>query len=160
MISLRYLFFILMTVFNSCAAYEAPSCPMILNYIQENLPNCGVLKNSGGFVYVDVDDEYIHKLVTFIQKDGFKEPPYFGNSDLVGAHITVIYPDEIKKYGVERIQECGEIIHFVPKECQIVRPPKWQEIDEVYFVVVEAPNLIELERNMDYQKENMIFISR
>ena len=60
---------------------------------------------------------------------------------LVGAHITVMYSDEIKKYGVERIQECGETIYFIPKECQIVHPPKWQEIDEVYFVVVEAPEL-------------------
>ena len=138
---LRYLFVFLITSFSSCVAQEAPSCPTILNYIQQNLSNCGVLKESDGFVYVDVDDRYIHNLVTFIQKDGFEEPPYFGELGLVGAHITVIYPDEIKKYGVDRIQECGEIIYFIPKECLVVHPPKWLAIDEVYLLVVEAPEL-------------------
>jgi len=47
----------------------------------------------------------------------------------------------MKKYGVERIQECGETIDFVPKECQVVHPPRWKAIDKVYFVVVEAPEL-------------------
>ncbi|MCF7852426.1 MAG: hypothetical protein K9M07_04195 [Simkaniaceae bacterium] len=155
--SLRFLFVFLITIFSSCIAQEASSCPMILNYIQQNLPNCGVLKNSDGFVYVDVDDKYIHKLVTFIQKDGFEKPPYFGDSGLVGAHITVIYPGEIKKYGVGRIQECGETIYFIPKECQIVHPPKWQKIDEVYFLVVEAPELDRIREKYRLPKREYAF---
>ncbi len=125
----------------NCDAQDAPSCPTILNYIQKNLAHSGVLKNSNGFVYVDVDDAYIQELVTFIQKEGFVQPPYFGSPDLVGAHISVIFPDEMKQYGVERVEECGEKIEFVPKECEVVHPPKWEGIDEVYFVVVEAPEL-------------------
>lgn len=137
----RYLFIATTIICQSCIARETPSCPKMLNYIQNSLPHFGILKNSGGFVYLDVDDEYIHKLVAFIQDDGFEEPPYFGSADLVGAHITVIYPDEVKKYGIKEVQECGETIHFTPKECKVVHPPRWQEIDEVYFIVVEAPEL-------------------
>ncbi len=138
---LQFLSLFLITSFCSSFAEEAPSCPVVLDYIEHCLSHCGVLKDSDGFVYVDVDDAYIHKLITFIQDQGFEEPPYFGRPDLVGAHVTVIYRDEMKKYGIGKIQECGETICFVPKDCQIVQPPKWQRIEEVYLVAVEAPKL-------------------
>lgn len=92
-------------------------------------------------MYVDLDDAYIHKLVTFIQDKGFEEPPYFGNGNLVGAHISVIYPSELEKGEIEKIQEFGEEIHFEIKACEVVHPPKWQGIDEVYIIVVESPEL-------------------
>lgn len=140
---LKYIHIFLVLFFATSVANEipAPACTVILNYIQKNLPHCGKLTKSNGFVYVDLDDEYVHKLITFIQQDGFQEPPYFGDASSVGAHITVIYPEEITKYGVMDIKECGEVISFVPKECQLVHPPRWKEIDEVYFIVVESPQL-------------------
>ncbi len=133
-------------------------CPTgFLNYIQTHLPNYGVLKESAGFVYVDVDDEFIHQLVTFIQEDGFEEPPYFGNADLIGAHITVMYPDEVKNYGIGEIQEAGEIIYFTPIECKVVHPPQWKEIDEVFFVVVEAPQLDQIRKKYGLPKREYDF---
>ena len=138
---IKSLILIVIVICDSCGAREIPSDSIVLKYVENHLPHCGVLKNSGRFVYVDVDDEYIHKLISFIQKDGFEEPPYFGAEDLVGAHISVIYPEEIKKFIVEDIQECGETISFTPKRCEVVNPPIWQGIDEVYFIVVEAPEL-------------------
>jgi hypothetical protein len=111
-----------------------------MDYAQNHLPHEGTLKSSGGFVYVDVDDDYIHKLVPMIQEYGFEEPPYFGNAGLVGAHITVIYPDEIKNHKISEIQEYGESISFTPQRCEAVYPPTWHG-DEAYFIVVEAPEL-------------------
>jgi hypothetical protein len=96
---------------------------------------------SKDFVYVDVDDAYIHKLIRFIEKDGFKEPPYFESPRLGGAHISVMYKNETKEYGIKDLQECGEVICFTPKECRIVRTPGWKESDEVYIIVVDAPEL-------------------
>jgi len=154
---LRCLFVPLMLFCHSCIAQEAPSCPKVLHYVQDQLPHCGILKKSESFVYVDVDDEYIHKLITFIQKDGFEEPPYFVNSDSVGAHITVMYEDEVKKYGIGEIQECGEKIYFTPKECKIVHPPRWQEMDEVYFIVVEAPELDRIRKKYGLTKKEYDF---
>lgn len=135
---MKFLFFL--AVLCGGSAQEAPACSAILNYIQETLPQSGVLKESEGFVYVDVDDAYIHKLILFIQQEGFEEPPYFGDG-LVGAHISVMDPGEVEKYGVGKIQEFGERVDFVLKECHVVHPPQWREIDEVYFVAVEAPEL-------------------
>ncbi len=124
-----------------CFAQGVSDCPKILEYVNKKLPHCGVLKMSKDFVYVDVDDAYIHKLIGFIEKEGFEEPPYFENPRLVGAHISVMYNNETKEYGVTDIEECGEVIFFTPKECKIVHPPNWKEVDEVYFIVVDAPEL-------------------
>jgi len=154
---LKYLLIPLLLNCQSFTTQEAPACELILEYIQRQLPHCGVLKNSEGFVYVNVDDEYVHKLVSFIKDEGFEEPPYFGDAGLVGAHITVIYPDEVKKYGIKEIQECGKTINFTPKKCQVVRPPKWEKIDQVYFVVVEAPELDQIREKYGLPKREYDF---
>jgi hypothetical protein len=110
------------------------------------------LRHSDGFTYVDLDDEYIHKLVTFIRDDGFEEPPYFGRPDLIGAHITVVYPEEVIQYGIGSIEECGTTIEFTLKGCEIVVPPKWKTVSEVYFVAVDAPALDEIRRKYGLSK--------
>lgn len=138
---MRILLVALAWIGSACWAQEASSWPKILEYAQSRLPHEGILKSSQGFVYVDVDDAFIYKLLPFIQEGGFEAPPYFGRSDLVGAHITVIYPDEVKKYGIKKIRETEEVISFTPKTCQIVHPQKWHDIDEVFLLVVDAPEL-------------------
>jgi len=135
----KYSFMATMTVCHGYTIQEPPFCSEILEYIQNGLPHYGILRNSEGFVYVDLDDAYIHKLIRFIKKDGFEEPPYFGNDGLVGAHISVIYPGELNQ--VSAIEECGEIVYFSPESCKIVQPPHWKAGEEVYFVVVEVPKL-------------------
>ncbi len=154
-----YMQFFLIILFATSFAQEipAPSCPVILNYIDKNLPNYGILKRSNGFVYVDLDDEYVHALITFIQQDGFQEPPYFGDAGLVGAHITVMYPEETAKYGIKDMKECGEMVFFVPKKCQVVHPPRWKEIDEVYFIVVDAPQLDKIREKYGLPKQEYDF---
>lgn len=109
----------------------------MLAFSREKLASSGILKNEGGFVFVDVDDNYIHELIKFIEKEGFVKPPYFGDC-LVGAHITVIYPEEMTE---QPIEEIGQTIHFTLRECQVIRPHKMEGIEEVYFIVVEAPEL-------------------
>jgi hypothetical protein len=134
-----FIVFILLS--GRCFAQEAIDCPQIIEFAQKNLPHCGVLKMSNGFVYVDVDDAYVHDLVGFIQDQGFEEPPYFGKVYSAGAHISVMYKDETAQYGIQKIDECGQKICFTLKSCQVVHPPTWKEIDEVYLIVVDAPEL-------------------
>ena len=151
----KYLQLILLT--NFALAQEAPFCGPILNYVQENMQTCGTLKNAEGFIYVDVDDAYVHELVQFIQNEGFEEPPYFGQAGLVGAHITVAYPEEMEKYGVQEMEEEGLSVSFTPRSCQIVHPPRWKEIDEVYFIVVDAPQLDKLREKYGLPKREYDF---
>lgn len=125
---------------------------MILSYIEQNFPHHGTLRSSNGFVYVDLDDEYVHKLITFIQQDGFQEPEI-----PVGAHITFMYPDETIKYGINEMEDCGEVISFVPKKCQVVHPPRWKEIGEVYFIVVDAPQIDQIREKYGLPKREYDF---
>lgn len=136
---------------------SSPSSTAILNHIETHLPHFGILKNLNGFVYVDLEDEYIHQLISFIQEEGFQEPPYFGDSRLVGAHISVIYSAESAKYGMEEIEECGERISFTLQNCQIVHPPSWKEIDEVYLVAVQAPELDAIRKKYGLPKKKHDF---
>ncbi|MGL4348647.1 MAG: hypothetical protein ACRCSV_04240 [Chlamydiales bacterium] len=131
----------LLCISHCCFSHEPPFSEAVLKYTQNNLPNFGTLKSTNTFVYVDVDDKYVHELIQFIEKSGFQKPPYFGDTDLVGAHITVIYPNEMEQYNLEQINETGSTIFFQPVECKLVTPPNWKEIDQVYFIVVDSPQL-------------------
>ena len=68
-----------------------------------------------------------------------------------------MYPEEATKYGVKEIKECGEMISFVPKKCQVVHPPRWKEIDEVYFIVVDAPQLDQIREKYGLPKREYDF---
>jgi hypothetical protein len=100
------------------------------------LEHSGILKQADQFVYVDVDDEFIYRLIQFAP-EGFIEAPYFSDVDSVGAHITAIYPDE--QVGV--VEECGKKVFFTPMEPIIVKPPAMPGVAEVYMVAVDAPEL-------------------
>ncbi len=126
---------------------DLPECKEIQDFIFENLEQSGTLEqNEEGFVYLKVDDDYINKLLPFIEEQGFVTPPYFGSPELCGAHITVISVKENEAFKVGRLRESelGRTIYFRIKECQIVNPPNWEGVDEVYLITLEAPMLFKI----------------
>ncbi len=143
---LKYFFLSLIVAVSNWLVAHAPFSEEVLSYIQTKLPLAGVLKKSGNFVYVAVDKAYVHKLIALIHEAGFEEPPYFADAGLVGAHITVINEAECLYYNIKDIPDCGKIIQFTPKNCQIIhldhpRSPLSEETDELYLIVVDAPEL-------------------
>ncbi len=78
---------------NSLLAINTLSVPKLFDTVAQ-LPTIGQLKmNSFGLTYLDIDDNYIHSVFPLIPDHHAMKPDYFGD-DLVGAHISVIYPDE------------------------------------------------------------------
>lgn len=122
-------------------------CKEIMAYVLENLPQSGTLyQDEKGFVYLDLDDNYILKLNSFIETQGFKIPPYFGD-DMHGAHITVITAQESEKYDlIGDIVEIGQKYHFLCTGCKEVHPPKWPDVDAVYVITIKAPTLAKLRK--------------
>ncbi|WP_420422035.1 hypothetical protein [Simkania sp.] len=117
---------------------EVVPCPKLLEVINSNLPLSGTLKQeSDGFTYVDLDDRYIHELIQHLPREGFSEPPYFGPG-LIGAHITVIMPEEWTS--IQKVEECGTKVSFSLKECEIVHPER-EDISEVFLITIQAPAL-------------------
>lgn len=111
----------------------------VVDYARHHLPLEGqLLMKSDGFVYLKVDDEYIHTLFPMLslEREGFHEPPYFRSKEAPGAHISVFYEDEHILP-----EEIGQTFHFVLKEIVIVRASKTAS----YAVLqVESPELEKL----------------
>jgi hypothetical protein len=107
-----------------------------------------------GFVYVDLDDAYIHELIRYIEPYGFIEPPYFGKPGLVGAHISLFYSGEKPEGGLEEI---GQEISFTPTTTQTVKPPSWENIDEVFILEVDSPELEEMRKKYGLEKREIPF---
>ena len=117
----------------------------MIDYIFENLPEYGTLtQDSEGFVYIDIPNDYVYKLFPMIGEKGFVEPPYFGPGQH-GANISVIYANEAKENNI-KIKEDGQTIYFSPKACEVVKPGKWKEVDQVYIITVDAPALNKLRK--------------
>lgn len=55
----------------------------------------GVLKTleKERYSYLDIDDDFIHLLYPLLRDETIQKPNYFGGG-LIGAHISVIYPEE------------------------------------------------------------------
>src|SRR5262245_11614122 len=69
--------------------------PDVINTAAQ-FPLNGELKiTNNNLVYLDIDDAYIHLLFPLLPNQQIKKPDYFGEKS-IGAHITVIYPEENK----------------------------------------------------------------
>jgi hypothetical protein len=108
----------------------------VIEYAQSHFPQVGVLvQKADGYVYLKVDDNYIHKLFPMLglEEEGYTEPPYFRSKEAPGAHISVIYEAE----EVSPV-EVGKTYSFTLKDIVIVKAD-W---DTYYAVIqVSAPEL-------------------
>jgi hypothetical protein len=119
------------------------------------LSSYGVLKKTEeGLVYLDIDDRFINDLFSFINEEGFEKPPYFDKEKGVGAHITVVYPTENANTQVLPI---GKAFPFTIKECQIVRPATWAELEALFLVTVDASQLDALRATLNLPKKTYSF---
>lgn len=55
----------------------------------------GIIHVQGQYCYLKVDDEYIHSIYPLLAQHALLEKPsYFTSADDIGAHISIIYPEE------------------------------------------------------------------
>lgn len=58
----------------------------------------GIIQQRGDYCYLNIDDHYIHQIFPLLaQYDCVKKPEYFTEPNAIGAHISVIYPEEMVK---------------------------------------------------------------
>jgi hypothetical protein len=118
--------------------YEKIELPTLLNQ-SRSLCQVGTLaQTKSGFVYVEIEDAYIHQLYPLLTQKFLKatKPPYFGPG-LTGAHISLIYPNEqisIPNFELEKQYD------FTIKD--LVRA---RIVNKYYYVLlVSSPALIKL----------------
>jgi hypothetical protein len=74
-----------------------------------------------------------------------------------GAHITVMTPEETLYYALGDMKECGRLIKFKPKTCQIVSPEAWGPGEQACLVTVEAPTLHQIREKYKIPKNKYEF---
>lgn len=102
------------------------------------LPHTGYLKASSHYTYLKISDAYIHQLFPFIEDKKISKPDYFDKYSM-GAHITVIYPEEDKTI---HSQELNQEHHFrvINAFSTVIGAKRY------YALKVEPPTLLELRR--------------
>lgn len=87
---------------------------------------------------LSIDDAYIHQLFPLLKDERVKKPDYFGEKS-VGAHITIIYPEENKNVNAHDLQQ--EHNFFVK---DIVTTEIGQKT--YYVLLIESPSLLRLRK--------------
>ena len=104
-----------------------------------NLPHVGKLKTTLlGLTYLSVDNNYVHRVFALINDKELTKPDYFQPSG-VGAHISVIYPEEKIKIPSSELNQdyLFEIIGLFSATLA----------DKFYYVLkVDAPTLVSLRK--------------
>ncbi len=97
----------------------------------------GVLaRSTNNLIYLDIDDAYIHQLYPFLNEGTAKKPNYFGQ-DLIGAHVSVIYPEETFIFDEK---DLGKKYHFKIKELVIAEI----NLKKYYALLVNCSMLLTL----------------
>jgi len=119
-------------------AMEKLPLPALLN-AASRLPSSGRLARSKNKLsYLNIEDAYIHDLFPLLQNQAIKIPDYFGKQG-VGAHISVIYPEEKKEISDA---DLGQEHDFLIKD--LIAAKINQKI--YYALFIEAPSLLQLRR--------------
>lgn len=105
--------------------------------VARRLPSKGSTHTTENKLFcLDIDDEYIHQLFPLLEGRQIKKPEYFGEKS-VGAHITIIYPEERKNVHVNDLQK--EHRFFVK---DIVTAEIGKKL--YYVLLIESPSLMKL----------------
>lgn len=88
--------------------------------------------------YLNIDDNYIHQLFPLLEATRVKKPDYFGEKS-VGAHITIIYPEENKNIKIDDLQQ--EHSFFI-KDIVTAEIGK----KTYYVLLIESPSLLKLRK--------------
>lgn len=103
----------------------------------------GQLKqNKQGFIYLDVGDQFITAMLPYLRTKDLVRPPYF-NLFIApeGAHIPIVSKREADFHFLEEMKEMGKTFSFVIEGLYSCKPDTWPEVEEVWFLKVQSPEL-------------------
>lgn len=107
--------------------------------VAQHLSSKGITQTTENNLFcLNIDDTYIHQLFPLLEDERIKKPDYFGEK-YVGAHITIIYPEESKHINTHDLQQ--EHNFFVK---DIVAAEIGQKT--YYALLIESPSLLRLRK--------------
>jgi len=100
-----------------------------------------------GYVYLDIDNQFILALLPYLAIHGLSRPPYFNlfhSPD--GAHIPVIPAREAYFHSIGPIREAGLEYSFEIEGLYSIKPNHWPEIEEIWYFKIKCPELEQLRK--------------
>ncbi|NGX34601.1 MAG: hypothetical protein K1060chlam1_00954 [Candidatus Anoxychlamydiales bacterium] len=93
-----------------------------------------------GFIYLDIDDEFIYQINKLFKENNMEVPPYFGK-DRAGAHISIFSAEEAKKYNLFNIDDIGKKITFDISYFTNLKPLGFKGVDNLSMVGLNSSEL-------------------
>lgn len=102
------------------------------------LNNHGRIMKDNDYFFLKIDDDFIHKLYPELTSyENIQKPDYFADPQKIGAHISIIYPEEKTLLHSENL---GGIHTFQIKDlCKTIL-----DLKEYYVLRVDSPSLDDL----------------
>ncbi len=110
--------------------------PKLMSVALSLQPVGKIVVSDNNLTYLDIDDEYIHRLFPLLQNKEIKKPDDFGDRS-AGAHITVIYPEENKIINNEDLNQEHNFIFKDVVAAEI-------GLKTYYILLVESRSLLQL----------------
>ena len=128
--------------------YQIENRPQVIEKIVQ-VQQKGILKQKeNGYLYVEVSREFIAEALPLIDAPGKIVPPrHYTSKKRIGAHISVMYENELILNEIWEIKELGQEFNFTIMELRTVKLNKDNKIKKLWLLAVDAPELEKLREN-------------
>lgn len=114
----------------------------IVSHAKNSYPPSGKLTvDERGFIYVKLPDQLVFDLFSLLNNRNTTIPPYFEENSY-GAHISVVLASESRR--AVHLNAIGKEIPFTITGCYSVEPENWPEMERVWFLTLDAPELSQI----------------
>lgn len=125
--------------------FQVEDQPQVLERILR-LEQKGILKQmDNGYLYLDVSNDYIAFALESLDVPGKLVPPgHYTSRKGIGAHISVMYENEMIRNDVWEIKELGQEYSFAITEIRSVKINKNGKMQKLWIIAAEARELEKL----------------
>lgn len=122
--------------------FQVENQPQVIEQVVQ-IEQKGVLKQKdNGYLYVEVSGDFISEAISLIDTPGKIDPPsHYKSKKGIGAHISVIYENELTENGIWEIEELGQEFTFTVMELRTVKVNINNKIKKLWLIAVAAPEL-------------------
>ncbi|HEV8051285.1 MAG TPA: hypothetical protein VGP47_02240 [Parachlamydiaceae bacterium] len=121
--------------------YQPQVIEKVVQYEQK-----GILKQKdNGYLYVEVSNDFIAEALPWIDAQGKLVPPrHYVSKKGIGAHISVMYENELIQNEIWEISELGQEFTFTVMELRTVKLTRDNKMKKLWLIAVAAPELEKL----------------
>ena len=120
----------------------SPPSQEVLKLLSD-LPRTGYISRNPdtGYIYLELDDEWIFNVSELMESYGYETPPYFYGAGATGAHISLI-PAAVGRNYLKEDVDIGKKVSFTVTGASPLYPTyRFYGTESVYVVWVESEEL-------------------